>query len=212
MAHLTTDIPFKPAYRYKRTPMYRTTVASAASARTERNSRWSYSLHMFELPLTNRMQPELEDITRYFHAARGAGNTFEMEDRFEDRSCALADTPAQDDITLGTAVASQTDFQLIKTYTEGGQTQSRKITRPIASTVLIEKDTVLQTITTDYTIETGGIIRFTSGMTGGEVIKSGFRFLVPVAFLRDDLPTVIGNKSDKKFIASITVELEEVRE
>ena len=211
MAHLTEQAPFIAHYGYTRRPLYRTTVATAASGNTERNSHWEYPMHVFGLPLTNRRQPELEQIVNYFHAAAGRGNTFDFFDRFEDRSCALDDDPAQDDTTLGTAVAAQTDFQLIKTYTAGARTQSRKITRPVESSVLIEVDGVLQTVTSDYTVEAGGIIRFTSGLTGGEVIKAGFRFHVPVAFVSDEADMTIHNYS-AGFVADSVVELIEVRE
>ena len=211
MTHLTDPLVFCPSYQYSKRRMYRTDVAEAASGRTERNSLWSYGMHIFGLPLTNRLQDELEEIAEYFHAAGGAGNTFDFFDRTEDRTCALSADPAGDDVTLGTAVASQTDFQLIKTYTKGGRTQARKITRPIEASVLIEVDGTPQTVTTDYTIETGGIIRFNSGMSGGEVITAGFRFYVPVAFASDDVDITIHNKGGE-FIGDSVVDLVEVRE
>ena len=211
MTHLTEALVFCPSFQYSKRRMYRTDVAQAASGRTERNSLWDYPLHVFGLPLNNRLQTELDEIGEYFHAAGGAGNTFDLFDRTEDRTCALSDDPASDDVTLGTAVASQTDFQLIKTYTAGGRTQARKITRPIEASVLVEVDGTPQTATTDYTIETGGIIRFLSGMAGGEVIKAGFRFHVPVAFASDDVDLTIHNSSGD-FIGDIVVDLVEVRE
>lgn len=211
MSHLTTAVPFVASYGYSRRLMYRTTVVQAASGRTERNSHWAYPLHVFGLPLQNRTQPELEAISEYFHAAGGSGNTFDFLDLSEDRTCALDGSPADDDVTLGTAVAAQTDFQLIKTYSIGGRTQSRKITRPIAASVLVAVDGAPQTITTHYTIETGGIIRFVSGMSGGEVVTAGFRFYVPVAFASDDVDITIHNYGGG-FIGDAVVDLVEVRE
>lgn len=211
MTHLTEDIPFCPAYGYSRRMLYRTTVVASDSGMTERNSRWTYPLHVFGLPLNNRTQSEIEEIIAYFHAARGAGNTFNFLDRTEDRTCALNIDPASDDATLGTATASQTDFQLIKTYIAGGNTQSRKITRPIEASVLIEVDGTPKTVTTDYTIESGGIIRFNSGLTGGEVVKGGCRFYVPVAFADDDVSITIHNYSGG-YVGDAVVELVEVRE
>lgn len=211
MAHLSETAPFIANYGYSRRPLYRTTVARAASGRTERNSHWEYPLHVFSLPLRNRRQDELETILNYFHAAGGAGNTFSFFDRSEDRSCALSADPASDDITLGTATAAQTDFQLIKTYTAGGRTQSRKITRPVAASLLVEVDSVLQTVTTDYTLEDGGIVRFTAGLTGGEIVKAGFRFLVPVAFASDEVDITIHDYS-ASFVGDGVIDLVEVRE
>lgn len=211
MTHLTAGLPFCPSYGYSRRMMYRTTVAESASGRTERNSRWAYPLHVFGLPLNNRLQTELEEIVQYFHAAGGAGHTFDFLDRSEDRTCALSADPASSDITLGTALASQTDFQLVKTYVFGGRTQSRKITRPIEASVLVEVDGTPQTVSTHYTIESGGIIRFNSGMSGGEVVRAGFRFYVPVAFASDDVDITIHNYSGG-FVGDAVVDLVEVRE
>lgn len=212
MTHLTAEVPFVASYGYSRRLMYRTTVVQAASGRTERNSHWSYPLHVFGLPLQNRTQEQLEQIAQYFHAAGGAGNTFSFLDRFEDRSCAQADDPDDEDVTLGTATAAQTDFQLIKTYTYGGRTQTRKITRPVAASVVVAVDGSAQTVTTDYTIEDGGIIRFTSGLTGGEVVTAGFRFLVPVAFVSDEVDIMVHNHDGTGYIGDATVDLVEVRE
>ena len=211
MSHLTTLAPLEPSYGYGRRLMYRTTVVRASSGKTYRNSLWEYPLHAFSLPLNNRAQSELEQIEEYFHAAAGAGHTFDFLDRSEDRTCSLSDDPADDDVILGTAAASQTDFQLIKTYASGGRTQVRKITRPIASSVLIAKDGAPQTVTTHYTIEAGGIIRFNSGLSGGEVITAGFRFYVPVAFASDDVDITIHNYSGG-FIGDSAIQLLEVRE
>lgn len=211
MTHLTTAVPFVASYGYSRRMMYRTTVVQSMNGRTERNSHWSYPLHVFGLPLQNRSQAQLDQIVQYFHAAGGAGHTFDFLDLSEDRTCALDTDPDDEDVTLGTATASQTDFQLIKTYTTGGRTQSRKITRPIAASVLIAVDGAPQTITTHYTIETGGIIRFVSGMTGGEVVTAGFRFYVPVAFASDDVDITIHNYGGG-FIGDAVVDLVEVRE
>ena len=67
-------------------------------------------------------------------------------------------------------------------------------------------------MTTDYTIESGGIIRFNSGLTGGEVVKAGFEFYVPVAFISDDVDINIVNKSAGVFVGDAVIELAEVRE
>ena len=71
---------------------------------------------------------------------------------------------------------------------------------------------MLQTVTTDYTIETGGIIRFNAGLTGGEVIKAGFRFYVPVSFADDDIDISVDNRSGSHYVSNSVLELIEVRE
>jgi uncharacterized protein (TIGR02217 family) len=213
MTHLSDKAPFIAGYGYSRRLLYRTTVVTAASGLTERDSRWSYPLHVFSLPLANRTQPDLEQIIDYYHAAGGRAHTFDFHDLSEDRSCAQAATPAQTDQTLGTASASQTDFQIIKTYGAAlGRSQARKITRPVAASVLVEVDGALQTVATDYTLQAGGIVRFNTGLTAGQVVKAGFQFYVPVAFVSDDVDIAIHNRSAGIFVGDAAVELAEVRE
>lgn len=211
MTHLTEALPFIPNYAYSRRAIYLTTLVQAASGKTEAAQRWQYPLHEFSLPLNGRKQSELEQILRYFHAAAGRANTFDFLDFSEDRTCSLGTDPANDDVELGTAEASQTDFQLIKTYVTGGVTRSRKLTRPIAASWLIAVDGTPKTITTDYTIESGGILRFNSGLTGGEVVTGGGRFYVPVRFASDDIEQIVHNYR-LGFVADSTVVLMEDRQ
>lgn len=211
MTHLTQALPFIPNYGYSRLARYRSTVIESASGRTEANQSWEYPLHTFGLPLQGRKQAELEQILAYFHAAAGRANTFDFLDFAEDRTCSLGSSPASSDATLGVATAAQTDFQLIKTYTTGSVTRSRKITRPVSASILIEVDGAPKTVTTDYTIETGGIIRFNAGMSGGEVVKAGFRFYVPVRFASDDIDILVHNFRSG-FVGDSVVDLVEVRE
>lgn len=211
MTHLTQALPFIPNYGYSRLARYRSTVIEASSGRTYANQSWEYPLHIFGLPLRGRKQAELEQILSYFHAAAGRANTFDFLDFAEDRTCSLGTDPANDDVTLGTATASQTDFQLIKTYTTGSVTRTRKITRPIDASWLIAVDGTPKTITTDYTIEAGGILRFNSGLTGGEVVTGGGRFYVPVRFGSDEIDVLIQNFR-AGFIGDAIVDLYEVRE
>lgn len=213
MTHLTEVFPAAFSYGSTRRPLYSTTVVRAASGMTERNSHWDYPLHIFNVPLTNRSQAQQEDLLEYWHAAGGQAHTFNMIDPSEDRTCSMLTSPSQSDQSLGAATAGQTDFQLVKAYTRGGRTQYRKITRPIDATVLIEVNSVLQTVTTDYTIDALGVISFVTPMTGGEIIKWGGRFYTPVAFGTDDVSYVMHNVNQTVgFITDASIDLIEVRE
>ena len=70
MTHLTDPLVFCPSYQYGKRRLYRTDVAQAASGRTERNSLWEYGMHVFSMPLINRLQTELDELAEYFHACR----------------------------------------------------------------------------------------------------------------------------------------------
>lgn len=211
MAYLSEAFPHCFSFGTTRSTRRRTTVVAAASGVTEANANWSYPLHLYTVPLNNRSQGELENLLDYWHAAGARENTFPLLDPIEYKTCVLTDTPAQDDQLLGTAAAAQTDFQLVKNYTRGGSTKQRKITRPIDASVLVEVDGALKVITTDYTIEAGGIIRFTAAMVGGEVVKWGGQFHTPCRFGDDDVAFLIHNRNSQ-FIGNAALTIEEVRE
>lgn len=212
MAHLTALFPSDLSYNCRKRLLYRTTVIAAASGVTERNQHWEYPLHVFSIPLANRLQTELDTLVTYWHAAAGRANTFNFLDPFEDRSCDMDSEPARTDQILSTsATASQTDFQLIKEYTTGGVTRTRKITRPIANSTLVDVDGSPQTEGVDYDVDPLGIISFGTPMTGGEVVKAGYKFYVPVAFEDDELDILIHNFSGE-YVGDISTELMEIRE
>ncbi len=71
---------------------------------------------------------------------------------------------------LGTATAAETDFPLDLRYVD-------------ESTLLVYEDAVLKSNPGDYTLvgnETAPIVRFGSGMSGGEVITATYEFWIPV--------------------------------
>ena len=89
----------------------------------------------------------------------------------------------------------QHDLQLQKTYTSGPGTSIRKISKPVASPApQIYVNGVLQTITTDYTLDT------TTGMltmvTAPAFVPTWIgQFDVPVRFDSDDLEVEIQDMS-----------------
>ena len=178
-------------------PVYRTTVVKAYSGWRDANQEWAYALHTYNVATGIKDTAGMEEFLRFLHAAAGTAYTFPFKDINDYKSCAVADTPASDDQTLGTATASQTDFQIIKSYTATGRTQTRKILLPISGTVLVEVDGAPQTETTHYTIDyQTGIITFVTPMSGGEVVKAGYEFDLSCSFAEDAIAFAIENKRD----------------
>lgn len=209
------DTPFDTdliRVRSVQTLMKRVTIAQAYSGKTERNEHWSNPLARYVIDMNTLTGVQRDYLVNYWLALGGPADSFPLEDWNDFQSVAKGSTPASSDQTLGTATAGQTDFQLIKNYTVGTATRTRKITRPQSGTVLVEKDSVLQTLTTDYTIEPLGIIRFVVAMTGGEVIKAGYKFHVPVFFINNDIDVLAASINDDDLITDATLELWEDRE
>lgn len=81
---------------------------------------------------------------------------------------------------------TQTAFQLTKTYTSGGENETRPLKKPVSGTVKIYKDSVLQSsgVTVDYTT---GVVTFTTAPAVGVLITADCEFDVPVRFDTDRL-------------------------
>lgn len=214
MAHLTTVFPSSLSYGSGGGPGYRSTVIKAHSGFEERNREWDFPLHYYPINLNNRNESELQDLLDHYHACAGRWNTFNLLDPRDYKSCRISATPDDEDQTIRTATGGETTVQIIKNYTRGGQTQVRKITRPISGTLLIAIDTVAKTSGADYTVDyTTGIVTFTTGLATGEIVTAGYQFYTPCRFDIDDLDLVIQTANcDNGLIGGINVPIVEIRE
>jgi len=103
---------------------------------------------------------------------------------------------------IGTGDGSDTTFQIIKTYdpsqiilnVPGSLTYVREIYLP-ASDLVVKINGVTQTITTNYTISSTGLITFTSPPTTGHAITVTGEFDVPVRFNTNRLDLVINENN-----------------
>jgi uncharacterized protein (TIGR02217 family) len=120
---------------------------------------------------------------------RGPAYTWPWRDPLDFASVNL-DEPNQvpvitgTDVVIGTGDGTTREFQLVRTYTRGSQSYSRKITLPVLNTVIITVDNLE---VSDYTItRPGGLITFDVAPPNGDIIRAGFLFDVEVRF-EDDL-------------------------
>lgn len=215
MTHLSTPFPAALSYGSSGGPVYRVTVVQAYSGKEERNQSWAYPLHTYSIDLSNRLQSELETLVTYYHAAGGREHTFSFKDPRDYKSCALSGTVANTDQTLRTATGGETDVQIIKVYTAGSISRTRKITRPISGTVTVAIDgTPVTTGAGDYTVDyTTGVITFATGLATGEVVTAGYEFYVPCRFDSDNLDLAITTANcNTGLIGTISADIVEVRE
>ena len=171
-------------------PGWATTVVETDSGDERRNQRWSYPRHKFDVAYGIKTIAGLETLLSFFHVVAGKAIGFRYKDWLDFKSCARAASPAATDCVIGTGTGALATFQLLKTYTQGAYTRSRKILKPIASTVLIAVAGTTKTLTTHYTLDaTTGIVTFTAGNipTAGQSVTAGFEFDVPVRFDTDEL-------------------------
>ena len=89
------------------------------------------------------------------------------------------------DKMLGTGDGIKASFPLVKRYGSGSAEQLRRITRPTPGSVLVSVDGLA--VTSGWTLDPGGIVRFTAPPAAGKAVCAGYLFDVPVRFAEDKL-------------------------
>lgn len=120
-------------------PVFQTGVLPLSSGGEQRNINWEEARHEWELSYGIQNREDFEICRAFFFARRGMGHTF----RFKDWS----DFQVEDEVQ-GVGDAVNTSFQLIKVYeADGPAPYYRRITRPVAATVVWKVDGVIHAAT-----------------------------------------------------------------
>jgi uncharacterized protein (TIGR02217 family) len=182
----TPRFPTDISFGSKGGPEYSTTVVKTTGGYEKRNSNWTYPLHKYDVSYGVKTNALYYALLKHFHAVAGKAHGFRYKDSADYKSCAPADTPASTDVLIGTGDASTTTFQLVKLYTSGSLTKTRKIAKPVALTVLVSLNGVTQG--SGWSVDTAtGIVTFVSPPGNGVLVKAGYEFDVPVRFDIDHL-------------------------
>ncbi len=167
-----------------------TEIVALASGHEQRNARWADSRRRYNAGYGVKSLDQIHEIISFFEQRMGRLHGFRWKDRADCKSCPPGQPPASDDQSLGAGDGSTADFQLIKTYGSGPTSWSRKITKPVAGSLLLAVDGAAQSQGSDFTIdETSGVITFEPGHipSSGANVTAGFEFDVPVRFDTDFL-------------------------
>ena len=186
----TPRFPDDISYGSRGGPGFATTVVPTDSGSESRNQRWSYPRHEYDVAFGINTLARLEALLIYFHLVAGRAIGFRYKDWMDFKSCLRASTPAATDCALGTGDGVTAAFQIVKVYTGGAYSRTRKITKPINGTLLVAVAGAAKTEGTHYNASyTTGIITFTAGNipTEGQAVTAGFEFDVPVRFDTDRL-------------------------
>ena len=156
-------------------PSFLTSVIGMSSGQEQRNVDWSEARGTWEIGYGIQSKSDFQAALAFFYARRGRGRGF----RFKDWS----DFELTAEI-VGYGDASNRDFQIIKTYSASSNPYIRRITRPVASTIVVTVDDVESAV---WTLQTGGVVRFNAGSAPGlaAVVKVTCEFDVPVRFDTD---------------------------
>ncbi|GAB5457393.1 MAG: TIGR02217 family protein [Henriciella sp.] len=167
-------------------PERRTDVLTLASGKEVRNAVWARGRRRWDVGGAIGDLASLHALISFFEARQGQLYGFRFRDPL-DHSSALPNAPitAQDQV-LGLGDDTETSFTLCKDY-DG---VIRKITKPVAGTVLVALDGIEQASGWSIDTDTGGILFDVAPPLGVE-IKAGFEFDCAVRFDTDRLEGVI---------------------
>ena len=155
---------------------FNTSVLVDGSGGEQRNANWGQPLGRWQIGDRSLSQSEL-DYFLGFHAQRkGAAEGFRFKDWADYQAIAQV---------IGVGNGSETQFQLIKTYTIGVYTTIRTILKPVGGTINIysggqQSSGWMADLTT-------GIITFANPPASGVAIAADFEFDVPVRFEQDNI-------------------------
>lgn len=185
-------------------PVFSTSKAVTVSGQRSVNKNWSSPLHRYDVSPAVRSQADLDQVLDFFYVVSGAYDGF----RFKDWRDYLDAGRGVLTVTTGTT------YQMIKTYTKGARTFSRKISKPVDGVQIMRvRAGVESNITESCSIALAtGVVVVNTGHVAGDTYRWVGEFDVPVAFMSDELmPAVIDKGPDGFLIEMGQILLEEVR-
>lgn len=171
-------------------PQRRTEIVTLGSGREQRNARWSDSRRHYNAGYGIKTLDDLCEVIAFFEQRRGRLFGFRFKDPVDYKSTAHKQLISAVDQEVGIGDGTNTVFQLTKKYGSGEGEWLRKITKPVANTVLVSVDGIQQVEGSDYSLDpTTGKITFLSNHVPqqGAHVHAGFEFDVPVRFDTDDI-------------------------
>ena len=166
------------------TSRFSTQLFQSVSGHETRNSLWADASLGFDVGPGVRSEADCAELVRFFRARRGAARGFRLRDPLDCSSAEGGAAPHHADQLLGEGDGVRFEFALVKHYGDPPDGQQRRITRPVASSVLVS---VGGALVTGWTLQPSGIIRLAAPPPAGALVRAGFLFDVPVRFAMDEL-------------------------
>jgi uncharacterized protein (TIGR02217 family) len=176
--------PIEIGARAEASASFSTQVITTLSGHERRNIGWADARLSFDVAPGVRSEAELQMLIAFFRARMGSAIGFRFSDPLDHSSNALAGTPIATDQHLGVGDGLKTDFLLMKHYGAAPHVQERRITRPVAGSVVVA---VNGSVVTNWSLLDKGVVQFNSAPPIGAIVTSGFLFDVPVRFAEDRL-------------------------
>lgn len=178
MAFIETRFPTDIAYGSGGGPEYSTDIVITQGGYEQRNSNWQEARASYNVAHGVKTQAQLDILIAFFRARKGRADGF----RFKD----WTDYRAQGQL-LGLGDGIRTQFQLVKHYSSGAVDQARTIHKPVAGTLAVYLDALLQDESLYALDAATGILTFDTPPASGGEVTADFEFDVPVRFDTDCL-------------------------
>ncbi len=176
MSFHEVQFPTSIAYGSSGGPGYDTEVVETVAGYEQRNVNWSQARARYNVAHGVKTAEQLDMLIAFFRARKGRAYAF----RFKDW-CDFAAAGQE----IGTGDGSTKSFQLVKGYSSGGQSEIRRIRKPVAESVVVYRN---GSVASGWSLDsTTGIVTFSSAPGNGVAITADFEFDVPVRFDTDRL-------------------------
>ncbi len=206
-------------------PEFFTTIITTPGGQEQRNQNWEEQRMRFTAAHNLKDQTDYDVILTFFHARKGRARGFRFKDWTDfcsdmpgyrtniSESAHEDELPAQGDITpqpMGrvgdltsiTGDGATTTFQMMKTYTSGGSSQIRPVTKFVYGGVVARQPRIFVGAVlyteggggTGYSIDTtdfDGIVTFNVAPAAGLAVTADFLYDVPVRFDTDRMEGTI---------------------
>ncbi len=177
MAFEEVQFPTDISYGASGGPQYSTNIVTNHGGYEQRTANWQDARANYNVSHGVKTEAQLHSLIAFFRARKGKSQGFRFKDWTDYKVAGQS---------IGIGNGTTTQFQLIKSYASGSVTEARKITKPVAGTIKIYKNSVLQSSGVS-TNTTTGVVTFTVAPAGGVSITADFEFDVPVRFDTDNL-------------------------
>lgn len=167
-------------------PERATDVATLASGREERNSRWAHSRRRYNAGYGVKSRADMQAVLAFFEERRGRFHAFLWRDAL-DFSSGTGTAPAPTDQLLGTGDGASTSFQLVKRYGAAHDPYLRPITKPVAESVRLAVDGSELAVEAFSVDAMTGVVTLSLPPIAGAAVTAGYLFDVPVRFDTDRL-------------------------
>ena len=166
-------------------PERRTEIVALASGAEERNTRWAHSRRRYNAGFGVKSLDEIHAVIAFYEERRGRLHGFRWKDHADFKSGAPGVAVSATQQIIGTGNGALAQFQLVKRYGSGLRDYIRVIAKPVAGTVVVAVNGVVQAgVAVNATT---GLVTLLSAPVAGAVVTAGFEFDVPVRFDSDVL-------------------------